>query len=99
MDVTDVLRDRLQEPAGLQRLGAFCVAVHAVFAAILFVAPGGWLRSAEEAPKAVMTISLEGAGEGPQNGGMTAMGGRAIQVQKTPDETPQRQAVRTAGAK
>src|ERR1700674_667750 len=99
MGVTDVLRDRLQEPAGLDRMIAFSIAVHAVFAAILLAAPGGWLRSAPETPKTVMTISLGGAGEGPQNGGMTAMGGRAIQVQKTPDETPQRQAVRTAGAK
>ena len=77
----------------------FSIAVHAIFATVLFVAPGGWLRSAADAPKTVMTISLGGAGEGPLNGGMTAMGGRAVQVQKPPDEPPKREAVRPPAAK
>ena len=39
MDVTDVLRDRMQTPAGLQRMVAVSVAVHVALAAALIVAP------------------------------------------------------------
>lgn len=96
MDVSDVLRDRMQEPAGLQRMVIASMTVHAVCAAALFLAPGEWLSSVSEAPRTVMTISLGGSG-GPQSGGATALGGRPVQVQ-TPEDT-KREAVRPPAAK
>lgn len=91
MDVSDVLRDRMSEPAGLQRMAAMSVVAHgAILAAILF-APAGWLGGKPDASRVVMTISLGSGTPGPKNGGMTPIGGRAIQEQappvppKTPD--------------
>ena len=63
MEVTDVLRDRLREPEGLQRMIVISIAVHAVAAAIAFFGPGH-LLSKPGPPPTVMTISLAGAGEG-----------------------------------
>ena len=37
MDVTDVLRDRMQTPAGLQRMISVSIAAHVVLAAALIV--------------------------------------------------------------
>jgi TonB family protein len=99
VDVTDVLRDRMHEPAGLQRMITMSITVHVLVAAVVLLAPGRWMRRAADAPRPVMTISLGGAGEGPQNGGMTAMGGRAVQLQKPPDEPPKREAIRPPAAK
>jgi TonB family protein len=79
MDVTDVLRDRMQEPAGLQRMVSLSVAAHVMVFAAMLVAPGGWLGRSMAPPETVMTISL-GGGSGPSNGGMTSMGGRPVQV-------------------
>src|SRR5471030_1950486 len=96
MDVTDVLRDRMQAPAGLQRMVVASVAVHvAVFAVILF-AQGGILKRAEE-PRTLMTISLSGT-SGPENGGMTALGGRPVQAVTPPDEPVKREAPRPPAA-
>ena len=86
-DVSDVLRDRLQTPAGLRRMLTVSVAVHLALTAALLLAPGGLLKRAAEAPRAVMTISLGGGGEGPENGGMTTMGGRPVQTQIPPEVT------------
>ena len=46
MDVTDVLRDRMQTPAGLQRMVSVSVAVHLALAAALIVAPRRLARAA-----------------------------------------------------
>src|SRR4029077_17183345 len=46
--------------------------------------PRGGLLSRHDAPPTLMTISLSGSA-GPENGGMTALGGRAVQ-QVTPTE-------------
>ena len=43
MDVTDVLRDRMQEPPGLQRMVTLSVAAHVVLAAAVIFAPRGLL--------------------------------------------------------
>ena len=43
MDVTDVLRDRVRTPAGLQRMISVSVAVHLTLAAALIAARGGLL--------------------------------------------------------
>ncbi len=97
MDVTDVLRDRMDEPSGLQYMAAVSVAAHVVLFGAFMVAPGKWLLSqtAEATPK-VMTITLGGGGDGPQNGGFTAMGGRPVQAEMRPDAP--REAVRPPAA-
>jgi TonB family protein len=99
MDVSDILRDRMHEPAGLQRMVALSLAVHAVAATVIVLSPGRWLGRETEQPRNVMTISIAGGGEGPRNGGMTAMGGQPVQVQAPPQETPKREAVRPPAAK
>ena len=99
LDVSDVLRDRMSEPAGLQRMAAVSAVAHgAVLAAILF-APAGWLGGRREAPRVVMTISLGSGTPGPKNGGMTSIGGRAIQEQAPPDSPKAREEVRPPAAK
>ena len=60
MDVGDVLRDRMQPPAGLERMVGVSIAVHAVFLAGLLLMPGQWFAQTNQAPRAVMTISLGG---------------------------------------
>ena len=97
MDVTDVLRDRMHQPAGLQKMVAVSIAVHATVIAAAMFASGGLLSHPKEAPATVMTISLSGGGEGPRNGGLTAIGGRPVQA-VTPPEA-KREAIRPPAAK
>src|SRR5712671_5472865 len=80
MDVTDVLRHRMREPVGLERMVSLSLLVHATAIAALLFAPGGWLTRRTAAPPTVMTITLSG-GNGPANGGMTSMGGRPVQAE------------------
>ena len=98
MEVSDVLRDRMQRPGGLQRTITLSVGAHLALAGALVFAPGGLLQHRRAAP-VVMTISLGGGGAGPENGGMTAMGGRPVQEVKPPDEPVKREAVRPPAAK
>lgn len=98
MDVSDVLRDRMHEPAGLQRMVAVSLLVHGALAAAIVLSPGRWLGRPVEAPRNVMTITIGGGGEGERTGGMTPMGGRPVQVETPPDETPKREAVRAPAA-
>ena len=97
MNVTDVLRDRMQTPAGLQRTISLSVAVHLALAAALVATRGGLLARRDVSPT-LMTISLSG-NAGPENGGMTALGGRPVQAVTPPDEAPKREAVRAPAAK
>jgi len=97
MDVTDVLRDRMQEPAGLQRMVTVSVFVHVVVVAFVLVAPTKWFGSSSDEPQTVMTISL-GGGNGPSSGGMTSMGGRPVQAE-TPPEVKRPEPVRPPAAK
>ena len=85
MDVTDVLRDRMHEPPGLQRMAVLSALAHAAIVALAIVAPAGWLGVQNEAPKSVMTITLGSGAPGPQTGGLTSMGGRAVQAETPPD--------------
>jgi TonB family protein len=87
MDVTDVLRDRMQAPPGLQRMVVVSALVHAGLVAAIIVGPGDWMAQRRQPPRPVMTVSLGSgaAAPGPQSGGLTAMGGRAVQVQTPPD--------------
>jgi protein TonB len=98
MEVSDVLRDRMQPPGGLNKMLSVSIAVHTTLAAVLVFAPGGFL-SRTRTPPVVMTISLGPGGTGPENGGMTAMGGRPIQQVRPPDEPPKREAVARPAAK
>jgi periplasmic protein TonB len=99
VDVSDVLRDRMREPSGLQRTIAISLVAHAGALTIVFLAPGQWMARQAPPPRNVMTISLAGAGEGPRNGGMTAASQRPTQVAAPPEELPKREAVRPPAAK
>ena len=99
VDVTDVLRDRMQR-AGRARSGWSPSSVARARGA----GRGARARArragsshATERPTTVMTITLGGGGAGPQNGGMTAIGGRPVQAADAADEPPKREAVRAAG--
>jgi TonB family protein len=98
MDVTDVLRGRMREPAGLQRMVVVSVTVHTIFVVGVLLSPQRWINRTQEAPRAVMTISLAGGG-GPRSGGMTAMGDRPVQVQTPPEQPKAREPVRPPAAK
>ncbi len=97
MDVTDVLRDRMQTPAGLQTMISVSVAAHLAVVVSLTVARGDLFKTHEVAPT-IMTISLSGSG-GPENGGMTALGGRPVQAVAPPEDTARREAARAPAAK
>jgi TonB family protein len=86
MDVTDILRDRMQEPAGLQKMISVSLLLHGALMVGLLLAPPGLLMKRVDAPRGIMTITLSGGGSGPSNGGLTSIGGRPVQVQ-TPEDT------------
>ena len=91
MDVADVLRDRVGEPDGFQRMAVISVLVHAAAFAVLVLVPGRWLALRDPAPRTVMTIRLDGGNGGPNNGGMTSIGGKAVQAE-TPEPPKPREA-------
>jgi TonB family protein len=96
VDVTDVLRDRMQEPSGLQGMMAVSLALHAVIVSAALLSPSGLFRHPAAMPANVMTITL-GGGEGPRNGGITPIGGRPVQAIAPPDA--KREAVRPPAVK
>jgi len=98
MDVTDVLRDRRGEPDGLQKMLVASVVAHIAVATLVMVAPH-WGPGTTEPPRTIMTINIAGGGDGPVNGGMTAIGGRPIQQQTPTAEPPKREAVRPPAVK
>lgn len=79
-------------------MAAASIALHLLLLAALLFAPGGWLDSREAPPKTIMTISLGGGDEGPESGGMTSIGGRAVQELKPPDEPKRPEPVRPPAA-
>jgi len=95
MDVTDVLRDRRQEPDGLARMAAISFAAHGAVLAFRMFGPMHPLSSPVDRPRSVLTISLGGAGDGPKSGGLTAIGGRPVQ---TTEPAAVREAVRPPAA-
>jgi protein TonB len=98
VDVTDVLRDRMNAPRGFERMLAASMAVHLVVVGAFVFAPGGWLDRRNVPPKTIMTISLGGGNEGPVNGGMTSISARAVQ-QVRPEEPKRPEPVRPPAAK
>jgi TonB family protein len=65
------------------------LAGHALLVVVALAVPRGWMGPVEE-PRAVMTISLGGA-SGPRAGGMSTIGGQAVQraVPPTPEKRPE----------
>src|SRR5262245_24519867 len=98
MEVTDVLRDRMHAPAGLQKMVGVSIAAHIAFGTALLLTPARFFGGDSSAPRTVMTISL-GGNLGPDSGGMTQIGGRAVQVQTPPEEPSKREPVRPPAAK
>jgi TonB family protein len=96
MDVSDILRDRMREPVGLQRMTAISLVMHAALVATVIFMPGGLLSHAVQPPQTVMTISLGGSGEGARSSGMTSIGGRPVQ---TAEPAEKREALRPPAAK
>ena len=84
MEVTDVLRERMQEPDGLRLTALVSLLCHALLAAGLLYGPIRWASRPVAQDKPVMTITLGGAGTGPRSGGLTAMGGRPVQTTEPP---------------
>ena len=98
-EVSDVLRDRMLEPGGFERMATLSVFAHGAALALVLLAPGGWWsRPAGEVP-IVMVISLDDGAGGPNSGGMTPLGGKPVQAVKPPDAPPVREAVRPPAAK
>lgn len=82
--VSDIVAARSREREGLSRMVIVSVAVHGFALTALAFAPAPDFSG--DAPRTVMTISLGGA-PGPRSGGMTPMGGRAVQ-EAAPPEAP-----------
>ena len=75
--VSDIIEARSRGPEGLSKMVFVSIAVHAVVLVLIAFAPA--TDVSDDVPKTVMTISLGGA-PGPRSGGMTSMGGRAVQA-------------------
>jgi TonB family protein len=86
----------MQQPGGLQRMITLSITVHALLAAAIIFAPGGLLQQ-KRTPPTIMTITLSGAGAGPESTGWTPMGGQPVQEIKQPDAP--REALRPPAAK
>jgi len=92
-DVSDILRDRMDTPPGLERMAAVSAFVHAAVLITLFLAPDSWFPTTSSTQRVVMTISLGGTA-GPENGGLTNIGGRAIQMEPLETPEPRYQSIR-----
>src|SRR5262245_40659061 len=86
--VTDIIVARSRQPERLQTMVLWSSAGHVMIVALLLLAGTG---TSQNPPQTVMTISLGGA-PGPQTGGLTQMGARAVQEQ-APPEIPARPAL------
>ena len=67
MEVTDVLRDRMSEPKGLDRMFGASLLAHLVLVAGFIFAPGGWLDSRKEPPKTIMDRSDRAGSSAPSH--------------------------------
>src|SRR6266567_1776099 len=87
MDVTDILRDRMREPVGLERMATFSVIAHGLVIALMLFGPRLMGPRGSEMPHSIMVVNLGGGPLGPQSGGLTAEGAKPIQAVKPPEET------------
>lgn len=78
--VTDFIAARSQQSDGLSAMVVWSSMGHVALLAVLLLWPG---QSISEPPRTIMTVSLGGA-PGPKTGGLTEIGGRAVQ-QATPE--------------
>jgi TonB family protein len=95
-EVSDVLRERMQEPSGLGAMAGVSLLAHVAIIAAVVLGPLRLVRHSLDDNKPVMTITLGGAGTGPEAGGMTSIGGRAVQ---TTEPAPKPEALRAPAAK
>jgi TonB family protein len=70
----------MQEPGGLQLTALVSLMVHAAIVGGLILGPLRWVSHRVDEKKPVMTISLGGAGTGPQTSGLTTIGARPVQT-------------------
>jgi TonB family protein len=84
--VSDVLSRRARYDDHIGRLVGVSFAAHIVLIAIMALLPGEWKRPQQNV--AIMTITLGGT-PGPRTGGMTPIGGRAVQQVAPPEAKPQ----------
>lgn len=84
--VTDILVQRARQGDGLARALPVSIAAHVAVLVALALMPRDWHEPAPQA--APMMISLGGT-PGPRTGGMTAIGGRAVQEVAPPQAKPQ----------
>ncbi len=101
MDVTDVLRDRTRSLNGSQEVAAISASavLHAGLLVAIVLAPGLLFQERSSPARSVMTITLGGGGGGPENGGMTTIGGRPVQAVAPPDAPRRPEPVRPPAAK
>lgn len=97
-EVSDILRDRRLQAGGLQQMAAVSALAHAGLLALLILAPARWLAAPPDAAPRVMTISLNSGTPGPTSGGMTQIGGKAVQTETPPDAPKRPEAVRAPAA-
>jgi hypothetical protein len=93
-DVSDLLRDRMAEPRGLQQMTVVSLLVHGALLAGMIFTPSAWMAGQEAEPPTVMTISLGGGTPGPENGGMTNISGQAVQAEPLPEPPARPEPVR-----
>lgn len=93
--IDDLIARRAREPEQLGKVALWSIVAHALLIGGFIYMPASWRGQTDEGPRTVMTISLGGVA-GPDNGGMTAMGGRTVQ-ETTPD--PIRRAEQPPAAK
>ncbi|HUQ70624.1 MAG TPA: TonB family protein [Planctomycetaceae bacterium] len=74
--VSDIIASRMREPGGFKQTAVVSLIVHAAVVAVLAAMPGV-IGPAQQAPRAVMHISLGGSA-GPKTGGLEQLGGRPI---------------------
>jgi TonB family protein len=84
--VSDILQQRARPHGGLARTLPVSIGGHLLLLMTLALLPHDWHEPVES--RTVMTISLGGT-PGPRTGGMTAIGGRAVQEVAPPQTKPQ----------
>ena len=89
----------MHEPGGFERMATVSVVAHGVLIAIVLFAPGGWSSRNDEPTAGDDDLARRRNAAGPANGGVTAIGGRAVQEVRPADEKPLREAPRPPAAK
>jgi TonB family protein len=84
--VSDVLIERARYDDRIGKLLSVSLAAHVVLIVVLAVLPAEWKHPDQNV--AIMTITLGGT-PGPRTGGMTPIGGRAVQEVAPPQARPQ----------